>query len=377
MIPSQRHLFDIPEDVAYFNCAYMSPLSHVALAAGDMGLRRKYNPWKMFPADFFTESEATRAVFASMINASADDIAIVPAASYGTAIASANIPLASGQNIVLLDEQFPSNVYPWFEQAKAASAEIITIARPIDDQWTPLILDAINDKTGIVALPHCHWTDGGLIDLVAVGKRCREVVAALVIDATQSLGVLPFDVQAIQPDFMVAATYKWLMGPYTMGFCYVAPKWHDGRPLEEGWIQRGGSEDFSGLVDYREDYQAGARRYDMGERANFALMPVAKAALDMIMDWGVEKIQATLRSRTNTIAEHAKALGLGSIDPDLRAGHFLGLRFPKGVPDGLAAKMADNNVFVSVRGPAMRITPHVFNTDADVDKLFAVLEQEI
>ena len=224
MIPSQRHLFDIPEDVAYFNCAYMSPLSHVALAAGDMGLRRKYNPWKMFPADFFTESEATRAVFASMINASADDIAIVPAASYGTAIASANIPLASGQNIVLLDEQFPSNVYPWFEQAKAASAEIITIARPIDDQWTPLILDAINDKTGIVALPHCHWTDGGLIDLVAVGKRCREVGAALVIDATQSLGVLPFDVQAIQPDFMVAATYKWLMGPYTMGFCYVAPK---------------------------------------------------------------------------------------------------------------------------------------------------------
>ncbi|MBT3789865.1 MAG: aminotransferase class V-fold PLP-dependent enzyme [Alphaproteobacteria bacterium] len=377
MIPSQRHLFDIPEEVAYFNCAYMSPLSHDVFAAGDMGLRRKYNPWKLLPEDFFTESEATRAVFADMVNANADDIAIIHAASYGTAIASANIPLAAGQNIVLLDEQFPSNVYPWFEKAKDAGADIITIPRPADDIWTPLILDAITDKTGIVALPHCHWTDGGLIDLVTIGKRCREVGAALVVDATQSLGAMPFDVEAIQPDFLVAATYKWLLGPYSMGFLYVAPKWHDGRPLEEGWIQRGGSENFARLVDYRDDYQPGARRYDMGERANFALMPVAKAALDMIMGWGVENIQTTLSARNLAIADRARAMGLGSVSPDLRAGHFLGLRFPDGVPDGLAATLAANKVFVSVRGPAMRITPHVFNTDADVDKLFAVLGKEI
>jgi selenocysteine lyase/cysteine desulfurase len=377
MIPSQRQLFDIPEEVAYFNCAYMSPLSHKALAAGDMGLKRKYNPWKMFPQDFFTESEATRTVFANMVNATADDIAIVPAASYGTAVAAANIPLTAGQNIVLLDEQFPSNVYPWMEMARNSKADLVTIPRPEDDQWTPGILEAINEKTGIVALPHCHWTDGGLIDLVAVGKRCRKVGAALVIDATQSLGAMPFDVQAIQPDFLVAATYKWLLGPYTMGFLYVAPKWQDGRPLEEGWIQRGGSENFARLVDYRDDYQTGARRFDMGERANFALMPVAKAALDMLMGWGIENIQATLSTRNLEIAARAQKLGLDSVDPALRAGHFLGLRFPGGVPDGLAATLADNNVFVSVRGPAMRITPHVFNTDADVDKLFAVLEKEL
>jgi len=377
MIPSQRHLFDIPEDVAYFNCAYMSPLSHDVFAAGQMGLKRKYNPWTLTPADFFTESEATRTIFANMVNATADDIAIVPAASYGTAIASLNIPLSAAQNIVLLEEQFPSNVYPWLEKAKDCGASVVTIDRPSDDIWTPRILEAINANTGIVALPHCHWTDGGLIDLVAVGQRCREVGAALVIDATQSLGVLPFDVQAIQPDFLVAATYKWLLGPYSLGFMYAAPKWHDGRPLEEGWIQRGGSEDFSGLVNYREDYQIGARRFDMGERANFALMPVAKEALEMIMGWGVENIQQTLSARNLAIAERAQGLGLGSVDPSLRAGHFLGLRFPGGVPDGLAAKLAENKVFVSVRGPAMRITPHVFNTDADVDKLFDVMSQEL
>ena len=377
MIPSQRHMFDIPEEIAYLNCAYISPLSHDVLAAGEMGLRRKYHPWEILPKEFFPESEAARGVFANMINASAEDIAVVNAVSYGTAVAAANLPLSAGQNIVLLEEQFPSNVFPWRRKADDCNGIVVTIPRPADGDWTTAILDSINDKTGIVALPHCHWTDGGLIDLVAVGKRCREIGAALVIDATQSLGALPFNVQSIQPDFMVAACYKWLLGPYSLGFMYAAPKWQQGRPLEEGWIQRGGSQHLSALVNYRDDYQPGARRYDMGQYINFALMPVAKAALEMVSAWGVENIQEALRARTTGIAERALDLGLTSVDPSLRAGHYLGLNFPNGVPEGLADKLAEKNVFVSFRGAAMRVTPHLYNTDADVDKLIAVLEQEL
>ena len=106
-------------------------------------------------------------------------------------------------------------------------------------------------------------------------------------------------------------------------------------------------------------------------------MPVAKTSLEMLLGWGISNIQETLSARNLGIADRASQLGLGSVDPALRAGHFLGLRFPDGVPDGLAATLAENRIFVSVRGPAMRITPHVFNTDGDVDKLFAVLEQQI
>jgi len=182
-------------------------------------------------------------------------------------------------------------------------------------------------------------------------------------------------VQAIQPDFLVAACYKWLMGPYSIGFTYAAPHRQEGRPLEYGWLQRAGSENFAGLVDYRDDYQPGARRYDMGEHANFTLMPAARAALEQIAEWGVDNIQATLSARNEAIATRARDLGLTSAAPGLRAGHFLGLSFAKGVPDGLAAELAAHNVFVSVRGAkAMRITPHVFNTDADVERLFEVLE---
>ena len=157
-------------------------------------------------------------------------------------------------------------------------------------------------------LPNCHWTDGGLVDLVAIGARCREVGAALVLDVTQSLGAMPFEVGAVRPDYLACATYKWLLGPYSMGFCYVAPHRHEGRPLEHNWIHRKDSEDFAGLVAYRDEYQPGARRYDVGERSNFALMPMVVAALEQIFEWGVDEIAETLGNRTAAIAQRATGL---------------------------------------------------------------------
>ena len=377
MIPCQRHLFDIPDDIAYFNCAYMSPLMHKVVAAGREAVALKAQPWQISPPDFFTTPERARTLFGQLIHAQADDIAIIPSCSYGTATAAQNIPLAKGQTMVVLQDQFPSNVYPWRELATDRGAEIVTIPRSMprggNDGWTPRILNAIDQNTALVALPHCHWTDGGLIDLVAVGQRCRENGAALVLDITQSIGALPFDVEAIQPDFAIAAGYKWMMGPYTLGFLYVAPKYQNGRPLEHNWIARKDSENFAGLVDYKSEFQPGARRFDMGESANFTAMPMAVTALEQLLEWGVENIQETLAAMTATIAERAAPLGLWASAPSLRADHFLGLGFPGDVPDGLPERLGANNVYVSVRGQSMRVTPHLFNNEADIDRLINVL----
>lgn len=113
MIPSQRHLFDIPDDIAYFNCAYMSPLMKQVREAGVQGVLRKSSPWLMKPADFFAESREAKSLFAKLINADTDDIALVPAASYGMSVAANNLPISPGQKILMLAEQFPSNVYCW------------------------------------------------------------------------------------------------------------------------------------------------------------------------------------------------------------------------------------------------------------------------
>src|SRR5215475_7757222 len=377
-LPSQRHLFDIPDGVAFLNCAYISPLPKASLLAGEEGLWRKAQPWAIAPADFFTTSEAVRTLFAALINAEADDIAFAPAVSYGLAQAAHNLPLLKTQSIVTLAEQFPSNVYPWMDLAERTGATFASVPRPGDDDWTAALLEHIDAATGIVAVPHCHWTDGGLIDLEAIAAACRRVGAAFCVDGTQSVGALPLDVKRVDPDFLAVAGYKWLLGPYSLGFLYVAPRWQHGRPIEHNWIARRDSEDFAGLVNYSHEFHAGARRFDVGERSNFALMPVAEASLKLILQWTVPRILETLRLRTGAIAERARAeFGIASVPAHRRAGHYLGLRFRGGVPSDLPKRLAAANVYVSVRGPAMRVTPHVWNTDEDAEKLFAVLKAEL
>ena len=377
MIPSQRHLFDIPEDIAYLNCAYLGPLSNRAVAAGRQATGRKAHPWEIGSGDFFRDTEIARGLFAQLINAPEDDIALVPAASYGVSVAARNLPLGKSQTVVVLAEQFPSNVYAWRESADDAGARVVTVERRSHGDLTGAVLDAMDGQTAVVALPHCHWADGALLDLESIGRRCRELGAALVLDVTQSAGVLPLDVGAIQPDFLVTACYKWLLGPYSFGFLYVAPHRQEGKPIEFSWRARLGSEDFSALVKYQDSYLPGARRFDVGECANFHTVPAVIEALRQLLDWDVPMIAKTLAARTLGIAERAAALGLESLDAKKRAGHFLGLRFPRRVPKGLLEELKKYKVYVSVRGDSLRVTPHLYNNDADVDRLMHALEQTI
>jgi selenocysteine lyase/cysteine desulfurase len=372
-IPSQRHLFDIPREVAYLNCGYMSPLLREVLGIGQHSLARKAHPWTITPPDFFRDAADARTLFAALIGRAASDIAIVPSVSYGMAVATANLPLQAGQRVLMLDEGFPSVVYPWRERARDAGAEAVLIPRPADDDWTAAVLDAIDDRTAVAALPVCHWTDGGLLDLRAISARLREVGAALAIDATQSLGALPFDLHRVRPDFLVAASYKWLLGPYSLGFLYVAPRWQGGRPVEHNWIAREGSEDFAGLVRYREGFQPGARRFDQGELPFVASLPMAVAALRQIQAWQVDRISATLAGLTGEIARRAALMGIGSVPENRRAPHYLGLRFRDGVPAGLGERLAAHRVFVSTRGRSLRVTPHLYNDQEDLDRFFHAL----
>ena len=374
-LPSQRHLFNIPHEVAYLNCAFMSPLPKVSIAAGEHGLQRKAHPWTIESCDFFNDSETVRGLFARIINASADDIALIPAVSYGMAQAAHNIPLHRGQKILTLAEEFPSNIYPWIDLAQRTGANVVSVPRPDDDDWTSVLLGHMDDSVAIVATPHCHWTDGGLVDLEVMGAACRQLGSVLCVDGSQSLGALPFDVRRIDPDFVAAGTYKWLLGPYSTGFLYVAPRWQDARPIEQSWIARRDSQNFADLINYRDEFQPGARRFDVGERSNFALTPVMRASLQQLLSWGIARIRATLKARNDSIAERAKEeLGLSSVPAHRRADHYLGLRFTGPVPNDLTSRLAAANVYVSVRGHSMRVTPHVWNTDHDVERLFAELK---
>jgi selenocysteine lyase/cysteine desulfurase len=373
MIPCQRALFDLPRDVAYLNCAYIGPLLVEALDAGRAALARKARPWTIHPADFFAETERVRDLVARLIGADAEGVAVVPAASYAIATAAANLPLEPGRTVVLAADEFPSNVLPWRARAADAGAEVLVADPGPDGDVTAALLAAIDARTAVVATAHCRWTDGALIDLAAVGDAARAAGAALVLDFTQSAGAAPLDLAAVRPDFLTAAAYKWLLGPYGTGFLWVAPHRRDGRPLEEHWMGRAGSEDFTRLVALGGAYRPGARRFDMGEAPNFALLPALAVTLERLIAWDPAAIAETLAAKTAAIAARAAAIGLPPADRRPRAGHYLGLRFPDGPPPGLLDRLAARGVHVSLRGDTLRVTPHLYNDDADADCLIEAL----
>jgi selenocysteine lyase/cysteine desulfurase len=372
---SKRDLFEIPEDIVYLNCAYMSPQLRPAREVGEKAISRKSRPWEITPDDFFEDAEEIRALFARLVGGDADGVAIIPSVSYGISIAAANVPVREGEKIIILEDQFPSNVYAWGGLAEQSGARLVTLPRPEDLDWTRALLEEIDTDTAVVAVPNCHWTDGSLVDLASVGESVREAGAALVVDAIQSLGAHPFDVSEVRPDFLVAASYKWLLGPYGVGYMYVGEEYREGKPIEHNWINRRGSQDFSGLVDYQGAFQPGARRYDVGERSNFALLPMAAEALRQLIDWGVENVSENIGTLTDLVEERAGALGIVTIPKERRARHMIGLMLGPDAPDDLATRLTTHNVYVSVRGPSVRVSPHLYNTESDVYQLFDVLER--
>jgi len=375
----QREVFGLPDDLHYLNCAYLSPLPRVSEEAGIRGMGRERVPTNIEASDFFTGCDEIRWRFARLVDAEDPSrIAVIPSASYGVATAARNLAVERGQNIVLLHEQFPGNVYAWQRRAADSGAEIRTVVPPDEvtrgAAWNERIIESIDESTAVVTLPHVHWTDGTVFDLVAIGRRAREVGAALVIDGTQSVGALPFDVREIQPDALIVAAYKWLLGPYSTAVAYLGPRFDGGIPLEETWLGRDGSEDFKGLVDYQSEYQPGVVRFDMGQRANFILLPMLQASLDLILEWTPEAIQDYCKRLMSPLVEASVSLGFSVERDEWRADHLFGLRMPEGLDlDTLEAELESRKIYVSLRGSALRVSPHVFNDEGDVGALIEAL----
>ena len=382
MLTCQKSLFNLPDDIHYLNCAYMSPLSRPVEEAGIRGMSAKRVPSDIVVDDFFEPSDRLRGLFARLINApDASRIAIIPAASYGIATAARNTQVRAGQNVVIVGEQFPGNVYEWRSLCAREGLELRSVAAPDLRErrgavWNERLLRAIDADTAAVSLGNVHWTDGTRFDVAAVGERAREVGAALVVDGTQSVGAMPFDVQELRPDALIAAGYKWMLGPYSVGCAWYGPRYDEGIPLEETWIAREGSEDFRRLVDYQDAYQPGAVRYDVGERSNFILVPMLVAALELILDWSPAGIQEYCAALTRDLIGEARELGYSVEDDAWRGSHILGLRAPPGRDLAkLQPELERRGVRVSLRGSAMRVAPNVYNDEADIGALIDALRQ--
>lgn len=375
----QADLFEIPEDILYFNCAAQGPAPRTAAEAGRRAIDRKARPWERARQNLPGEMERTRVQFAALINGDPECVALTGATSYGVAIAARNMRLQRGQSVLVLESQFPSNYYAWQRLAAAQGGTLRVVKRPDDGDWTSAVLEALSADTGIglVTLPQVHWVDGGVLDLAAIAPAIHALGAGFVIDATQSIGAMPFDVVALDPDFVACSAYKWLLSPDQTGYLYVAPRHLDGEPVEHNHAGRIGDGPMTQGPGYGDRFKPGARRYDQGAADAMIHMPMAVAAMDAVLSWGVPEIGAYLAPLIDRIADHAEARGWGVPPKAHRSPHFIGLSVPHEVAFDLDVRLAGEGVYLSLRDGRIRIAPHLFNRVEQADALFVALDRHL
>ncbi len=371
-LQDKKHLFNIQEEITYLNTASLSPSFKSVEAAGIASVLEKSQPYKIPSSDFFDPVIELKSLFAKIINA--DDynrIATIPSVSYGMATVTNNITLNAGDEILVIEEQFPSNIYAWTELAKQYDAKIVTVKQPdtktnCGELWNAAILDSITDKTAVVTMGNLHWANGTLFNLKAIREKTRAHNALLIVDGSQSVGAFPFSIKAIEPDALICAGYKWLFGPYGCAYAYYGSYFDNGKPLENNWASRLGSENLAGLTAYQEAYKPLANRYDVGESGSFIYTKMQIAALKEILQLTPESIQEYCKSIAKDAIKELKSLGCYIENDADRAHHLFGVEIPKHVNiQALQKELKQKHIYVSFRGNYIRVSCHLFNTVED------------
>ncbi|MGD9804965.1 MAG: aminotransferase class V-fold PLP-dependent enzyme [Hyphomicrobiaceae bacterium] len=383
MLASQRALFDIPRDVAYFNAAGWSPIPKAVAEAGVRGAARKAQPWALAPDLAEQMNERARAAAAAVINADPGDVALIPSVGYGVSTAAKVLKVAKGARVLVLEDDHTAPVLEWMSRADEQGFTVETIRRPTDGDWTSAVLEAIEQPgappLAVVSISSVHWSDGAAIDVGRVAPAVRNQGAALLVDATHGAGINDLDVKRLDPDFMAFPTYKWLLGPYGRAFLYVAKRHQQGVPLEQPSLGRRGIKAEQPVYFADTRYLPDARRFDMGERDHFISMEMAATGIETVSGLGRAPVEARLAYLTKRIGEKAVSLGnkIALSDPRFRAPQLICLGFPGGMPDGLAQRLAAEKVYVAPRIGRLRVSPHVYNDEEDIERLVAGLAKAL
>ncbi len=377
---NQKHLFQLDSGVHYLNCAYMSPLLKSVEEAGIEGIVRKRNPFLIKPIHFFETAQITKQNIGKLINSSSDNIAIIPSASYGLSSAVTNLPLLNGNKALVVGNEFPSGynaIKRWCESYKK---ELVVIAEPEFSKnkgrdWNNAIIEKIDKNTSVLLISSIHWTDGTKFDLKSIGQKCLENDVVFIVDGTQSVGAESIDVRLFNIDVLVCAAYKWLLGPYSIGFAYFNERFFDGIPLEESWMNRANSEDFTKLTQYTDEYATSSGRYNVGQYSNFILLPMFNTAVEQLLNWGVENISNYCENLTISLIGYIEKSNYSIEENEFRSKHLFGISLPESINlNSLMQALLENNIYVSLRGKSIRVSIHLYNTNEDIKAFQKILE---
>ena len=293
MLPSQRALFDIPDQVCYLNAAAVGPLPRAVKAAGEAGVARKVQPWAIEPGDAQQQFERARAAAARLINAEPDDVALISSVSYGIATAGKVLTVPTGTRVLLLQDDHSSPVLEWLGRAEAQGFIVEVVPRPDDGDWTAALLAAIGrpgaPPVGMASISSVHWSDGGAVDL-------ERVAAALKAQGAQVRHRC--DARRRRDEHRRATARSGFPGvpDLQVGARSVWPRLPLRREALAGRRAAGAdrlrpARDQLRTAPYMRDtgYVADARRFDMGERDHFISLEMASIGMEMMAAWGSER----------------------------------------------------------------------------------------
>ena len=367
-----RDAFLIPDGALYLDTASNAPRLRSVDAARRDAWDAGIAPWRLSYADWEAQVERVRALASRLFHADsredADAVALVPSVAHAMSAVAAGWPLQAGDAVGILDAEFPSTLLPWQMRCAAAGARLQAIAR-IDATAHALAMIE-RAPPAVLVLSQSHWRDGRLLDLDAVADAARARGVPLVLDLSQSLGVLPCDVDRWRPAFAMSVGYKWLLMQKGLCLLWASPAWRERiAPVEQHWQARAPAQAWRFDTANAPPYRDGARRFDGGELAEPLRLATAEAALSQVLDWTPAAIAARLGALTAQLRARLDAAGIGGWWVTPPSPHLLGLAPPAPRREALRASFEAAQVICIERDGVFRLAPHLHLDDPDIDRV--------
>ncbi|MEM1566273.1 MAG: aminotransferase class V-fold PLP-dependent enzyme [Candidatus Bathyarchaeia archaeon] len=366
-----RSLFPVVRNKIFLNHAAQSPLPKPVADA----MRQYVDDYMNFGASPLEASGLGKGLFARLVGAKPEEIALVENTSVGLNIAANVLRYPPSSKVVTTDLEYPSVVYPWLKKSLGVKVHYV---RNVDGR---LLLEdfekAVDDKTVAVVVSHVEYVNGFRNDLRALSEIAHSHGAVLIVDAIQSAGVIPIDVKRDGVDFLTCACYKWLLGPAGAAYLYVREDLIEKlEPPYVGWASA--KQEVFETIDFWDIWSLRlsetASRFEVGTPSTVSFVGAAEA-IKMLLNFGIENINRRVLKLTDYLIEKVKALGLKLQTPE-EPQHRSGIvNFKIHKPKEFAEHLKHNNIVVSARAHGIRVSPHFYNTEAEIDKLIEEIKK--
>jgi selenocysteine lyase/cysteine desulfurase len=365
------------DDVSYLNVAGQGPLPRVSIRAVQAALEWKKFPHQLPDSAYFEFPNRLRASVAKLIGGGAEEVALTTGASGGLAAVAAGLDWKPEDQVLIARGEFPAHFTTWMPMEQAGRLRVKAVAPRGRFIAADDFLAEIGPRTRLISVSLVRFDDGARLDTARVAAAVHAVGGYLLLDASQCAGAMPIDVTALGADFLVCAGYKWLLSPYGTGFF-----WARGELIEQMrvgpfyWMALEGAEQFHSLTLDSWKLARGARRWDSPETASFFNLAAMDASLEFLLGAGVETIWEHNRRLVEEMLARLpldRCVLASPRDPARRGPYAcVAARRPERTA-ALYQKLREAKVIVSLREGALRIAPHLFNTERDIDRLLSVL----